>query len=214
MDYKNPAVRHEEEVVVGYDKMQYKDLIRKRWNPFTDEPIDNASEFCYLQRRIVNSDESRQEATLEIFEQHPKVIIFYNFDYELEILKELFKDRYDGVQVAEWNGHEHEPIPDSGSWVYLVQYTAGAEGWNCTETDTMVFYSQTYSYKTLEQAMGRIDRRNTPYKDLYYYHLRSKSGIDLAITRALVNKKNFNISAYAGKHGFDKKGDRNEKDGV
>ena len=205
MDYKNPAVRHEEEVVVGYDKMQYKDLIRKRWNPIKDEPIDNASEFCYLQRRIVNSDESRQQAVLEIFEQHPKLIVFYNFDYELEILKELFEGKYDGVQVAEWNGHKHEPVPDTGSWVYLVQYTAGAEGWNCIKTDTMVFFSQTYSYKTLEQSMGRIDRRNTPYKDLYYYHLRSKSGIDLAITRALVNKKNFNISAYAGKHGFDKR---------
>lgn len=208
MDYKNPAVRHEEEVVVCYDKMQYKDLIRKRWNPFTDEPIDNASEFCYLQRRIVNSDESRQEAVLEIFEQHPKLIVFYNFDYELEILKELFEGKYNGVTVAEWNGHKHESVPDTDSWIYLVQYTAGAEGWNCIKTDTMVFFSQTYSYKTLEQSMGRIDRRNTPYKDLYYYHLRSKSGIDLAITRALVNKKNFNISAYAGRHGFDKrKGD-------
>jgi hypothetical protein len=204
MDYKNPATRHEEEIVVSYNKTDYKDLIKKRWNPITDMPIDNASEFCYLQRRLVNSSESRQLALLEIFEQHPKIIVFYNFDYELEILKDLFYDRFDGVQVAEWNGHKHEPIPDGGSWVYLVQYTAGAEGWNCTETDTMVFYSQTYSYKTLEQSMGRIDRRNTPFRDLYYYHLRSKSGIDLAITRALVSKKNFNISAYARNHNFYK----------
>ncbi len=145
---------------------------------------------------------------MEIFEQHPKLIIFYNFDYELEILREIFTDRFNGVTVREWNGHKHEPVPDTGSWVHFVQYTAGAEGWNCIKTDTMVFFSQTYSYKTLEQSMGRIDRRNTPFKDLYYYHLRSKSGIDLAITRALVNKKNFNISAYANKHGFEKvKGD-------
>ena len=211
MDYKNPATRHEEEIVVSFDKAKYKEFIKKRWNPYTDEPIDNASEFCYLQRRIINSADSRQVALLEIFEQHPKIIVFYNFDYELEILKNLFCNRFDGVQVAEWNGHKHEPIPDGGSWVYLVQYTAGAEGWNCIETDTMVFYSQTYSYKTLEQSMGRIDRRNTPFRDLYYYHLRSKSGIDLSITRSLVNKKNFNVSAYANKHGFYKETTKHEQ---
>ena len=211
MDYSNPADKRHEDIIVSFDKVEYRDLIRKRWNKFTDEPVNNASEFCYLQRRIVNSDVSRQIATLELFEQHPKVIIFYNFDYELEILRELFSHKQ-GLKVAEWNGHKHDPIPDGGTWVYLVQYTAGAEGWNCTTTDTIIFYSQNYSYKTMEQAAGRIDRRNTPYSDLYYYHLKSKSGIDLAISRALDAKKNFNISAYTRKLHYQQFNRRNIND--
>ena len=205
MDYVNPAEQHHEDVFVGYDIPKYKDVVRKRWNPFLDKPIENASEFCQVLRRIVNTADARQVAILEIFEQHPKLIIFYNFDYELELLKELFTGKYNGVSVAEWNGHKHEPIPDGGSWVYLVQYFAGAEGWNCTKTDAMAFYSQSYSYKTMEQASGRIDRRNTPYTDLYYYHIRSRSGIDLAINKSLVAKKQFNESKYASK--FFSKGD-------
>jgi len=142
----------------------------------------------------VNSDESRQVAVLEIFEKHPKVIIFYNFDYELDILRNLVYGPK--VKIAEWNGHKHEPIPNSKSWVYLVQYTAGCEGWNCIKTDTIIFYSQNYSYKVMTQAAGRIDRLNTSYKDLYYYHLKTRSGIDLAINKALKDKKNFNESKY------------------
>lgn len=199
MDYVKPTESHHEDVFVNYDIQKYKDVMRNRWNPFLDKPIENASEFCQVLRRIVNTSDSRQIAVLEIFEQHPKLIIFYNFDYELELLKELFCGRFNGVTVAEWNGHKHESVPDNGSWIYLVQYFAGAEGWNCVKTDTMVFYSQNYSYKTMEQAAGRIDRRNTPYKELWYYHLRSRSGIDLAINRSLVNKKQFNERKYAGR---------------
>lgn len=189
------TVPHHEDVYVNYDKSAYRDLVKKRWNPWTDKPIKNAAELCYSMRRIVNIADARQIAVLEIFEHHPKLIIFYNFDYELEILKTIFN----GVAVAEWTGHKHEKIPDGGSWVYLVQYTAGAEGWNCTETDTMVFYSQNYSYRVMEQASGRINRMNTPFTDLYYYHLKSRSGIDLAISNALANKKDFNTKKYVGK---------------
>jgi superfamily II DNA or RNA helicase len=142
----------------------------------------------------VNTDESRQTALLELFEKHPKMIVFYNFDYELDILKGLYYG--ENVEVAEWNGHAHQPIPESDSWVYLVQYNAGAEGWNCIKTDTIVFYSQNYSYKIMQQSAGRIDRLNTPYKDLYYYHLKTRSGIDLAISRALKEKKKFNETKF------------------
>ena len=130
----------------------------------------------------------------EILEKHPRAIIFYNFDYELDILKGIYYGN--DTQIAEWNGHAHEPIPQCDRWVYLVQYTAGAEGWNCITTDTIIFYSQNYSYKVLVQSKGRIDRLNTPYKDLYYYHIRSRSGIDLAITRALNSKKKFNETGF------------------
>ena len=159
-----------------------------------NDPIINASGLCYTLRRVVNSDESRQVALLEIIEDHPKVIVFYNFDYELDILMDLAYAS--ALEVAQWNGHKHQPIPDGDRWVYLVQYTAGAEGWNCIKTDTIVFYSQNYSYKIMQQSAGRIDRLNTPFTDLYYYHLKSRSGIDLAISKALKDKKKFNESRW------------------
>lgn len=155
-----------------------------------NEPIEQAAGLCYALRRIVNTDESRQLALLELFEKHPKMIIFYNFDYELDILRNIYYG--EDVEVAEWNGHKHQPVPESDKWIYLVQYTAGAEGWNCIKTDTIVFYSQNYSYKIVQQSCGRIDRLNTPFTDLYYYHIKSRSGIDLAISKALRDKKKFN----------------------
>lgn len=194
MEFRRNTVSHHEDVFVGYDISLYKDTGRLRWNPYKDQPIINAAELCYIWRKIVNSDESRQVALCEIFEKHPRMIVFYNFDYELDILKNIYYG--DGVQIAEWNGHNHQPVPDSKSWVYLVQYNAGAEGWNCIKTDTIVFYSQNYSYKIMHQSAGRIDRLNTPYTDLYYYHLKSRSGIDLAISRALRDKKTFNESGF------------------
>ena len=188
MDFKRQTISHNEDVIVSYDMQMYRSIGKTRWNPFTNKPIKTASELCYTWRRVVNSDVSRQVKLLELYEKHPKMIVFYNFDYELDILKGLYYGPE--VEIAEWNGHKHQPIPECERWVYLVQYTAGAEGWNCIRTDTICFFSQNYSYKILEQSRGRIDRLNTPYTDLYYYHLKSKSGIDLAISRALKNKKN------------------------
>ena len=196
MDFKRQTVSHHEDVYCTYDISKYKDAMRNRWDPYKNEPIQQASGLCYILRRIVNEDESRQTAILELFEKHPRMIIFYNFDYELDILKGLYYG--DSVEIGEWNGHKHNPVPTSKSWVYLVQYTAGCEGWNCVKTDTIVFFSQNYSYKVMAQAAGRIDRLNTPYTDLYYYHLKSRSGIDLAISKALGSKRKFNERKFAG----------------
>ena len=198
MDFERSTIRHNEDVFVSYNNSEYKTMMKNRWNPWTDEPIKTAAELCYSLRKIVNSAESRQVALLEILEKHPRAIIFYNFDYELDILKAI---TYSPSTVcAEWNGHKHQEIPNTDKWVYFVQYTAGAEGWNCITTDTIIFYSQNYSYKIVEQACGRIDRLNTPYTDLYYYHLRSRSGIDLAITKALREKRKFNEGQWVKSH--------------
>lgn len=194
MDFDRCTTRHHEDVWCDYDIQKYKATSKLRWDPFKDEPIRDAGGLCYVWRHIVNADPSRQVALLEIFEKHPKMIVFYNFDYERDILLNLYYG--EGVEIAEWSGHAHQPIPDSDSWVYLVQYTAGCEGWNCVKTDTIVFFSQNYSYKVMEQASGRIDRLNTPYTDLYYYHLKSRSGIDLAIGKALAAKRNFNEGKF------------------
>lgn len=190
MTFQRHTKPHHEDVYCNYDIQFYKDVFKKRWDPYKDEPIQQASSLCYILRRIVNSDESRQVTLLELLEDHPKAIIFYNFDYERDILLNL--GYAEGTEIAEWSGHAHQPIPTSERWVYLTQYIAGCEGWNTITTDTVIFYSQNYSYKVMTQAAGRVDRLNTKFIDLYYYHLKSRSGIDLAISKALKEKKDFN----------------------
>lgn len=194
MDFERKTVSHHENIIVKYDVDLYKMLMKDRWNFWKKQPIENAGELCYLLRKAVNSDESRKEAILDIYKTHPKAIVFYNFDYELEILKSL--DYGPKVEVAEWNGHKHQPIPTTKKWVYLVQYTSGCEGWNCIKTDTIIFYSQNYSYKVMTQAAGRTDRLNTPYTDLFYFYIKSRSPIDLAISKSLSSKKSFNENGF------------------
>lgn len=188
---------HHEDIYCSYDIPFYKDVFKKRWDPYKQEPIQQASSLCYILRRIVNTDESRQVALLELLEKHPKAIIFYNFDYEREILLNL--SYAEGTKIAEWSGHAHQPVPTGSKWVYITQYTSGCEGWNCITTDCIIFFSQNYSYKVMTQAAGRIDRLNTKFIDLYYYHLKSRSGIDLAISKALKEKKIFNERKWLDK---------------
>ena len=194
MAVQRHTVPHHEDVYCNYDIPAYKEVFKKRWDPYKNEPLKQASELCYVLRKIVNSDESRQVALLELLEDHPRAIIFYSYDYERDILLNLVYP--EGTQIAEWTGHKHEPVPESEKWVYLVNYASGAEGFCCISTDTVIFYSQTYSYKSLVQACGRVDRLNTKFIDLYYYHLKSRSGIDLAISKALKEKKQFNESRW------------------
>ena len=192
-----PAERHtrrnRKDIFVPFNRDEYDLIVKKRMDPWTKEPIRNAAGVCYALRRSVNSSGNRLDQLRKIVAKRHRVIVFYNFNYERDELLKL-KDEF---AVAEWNGHAHEPIPGGDSWVYLVQYTAGAEGWNCTETDTVVFYSLNYSYKVLEQAEGRIDRINTPYTDLWYYYFKSESGIDSAISKAVAEKATFNERIFA-----------------
>lgn len=194
MPYSRHTVRHLHNVVCDHDVEMMCVVMEKRWHPIEMRPLRDIGEMFAMMRRVAYSDLSRKAKVLELVGKHPKLIVFYNFDYELEILRTLADDLPDW-KVAEWNGHKHEPVPSGDRWVYLVQYVAGAEAWNCVETDAICFYSQTYSYRNFEQAQGRIDRLNTRFKDLHYYILTSMSMIDKAISKALRNKESFNESA-------------------
>ena len=196
MRFIKPTSQHHKTLICKYDTVAYNYVTSERKNYDTKLPLKNISALCLHLREIFNKDPDRIRITAELIKQHPKVIIFYNFDYELELLRNLCSEL--NVKKAEWNGHMHEPIPDEkySEWVYLVQYTAGAEGWNCVETNAIIFYSQNYSYKIMVQSAGRIDRLNTPFSDLYYYHIRSNSSIDQSIMKALRKKKNFNARSF------------------
>lgn len=238
MPYLKHTERIHKDILVEFDRELFDKVVKKRWHVYEERPLRDVAELFLVMRKVVNSDSSRLSAVRSLLKSHPRLIVFYNFNYELEELRSLSEENLvaewkiqenqeklnrpserektggssgqitvtaeelgvtstirptqESFALAEWNGHKHEPIPETDRWVYLVQYNAGAEGWNCIKTDAMVFYSQTYSYKILEQSCGRIDRLNTPFEKLYYYTLKSKSTIDKAISRALEAKKDFN----------------------
>jgi hypothetical protein len=192
MPYIKHTTRNIQNVLVTYDQQNYNKVINDRWNIYEDRPIKDVSELFRTMRKLVNSDQSRVDALTDLLKKHPKIIVFYNFDYEFEILRTF----HWVTKVAEWNGHKKEPIPENDSWIYLVQYIAGAEGWNCIETDCMVFWSLSYSWKNFEQAQGRIDRLNSPFTELYYYTFTSNSQIDKAVKKALGDKKIFNEGQF------------------
>ena len=181
-------------VKVDYNRDLYKQVTKNRWDVFKNEPIQNAAMFCYVLRKVVNYNSERLKAIMNIYQSHKKLIIFYNFDYELEMLNRLAT--VNNISHSEWNGHKHQKIPDTDSWMYFVQYTAGCEGWNCVETDTIIFFSLNYSYRITEQASGRIDRRNSKFEVLHYYYILTDAWIDRAIKKALDAKKTFNNRKY------------------
>lgn len=193
-DMPNRATKVKHKVICEYNKAKYKRVFKDRWDVYDDCPIEETGKLCYLLRRVANEDSSRLEKVKQLMINNPKSIIFYNFSYELHALREIAKElNYD---IGEWNGEVHSEVPTSDHWVYLCQYTAAAEGWNCITTNVIIFYSQNYSYKTTTQAAGRIDRLNTPFKELHYYHLRSAAPIDLAIQKSLTQKKDFNEKIF------------------
>jgi len=197
MDYQKKTIDNIVSLVVPYNEKKFERIYKDRWNPFKNKPIETASEACYAMRQVVNSEPSRFESIIQLVEKHRKLIVFYNFDYELDILRHL-SDIVD-IPVAEYNGHIHEPVPQGESWIYLAQYLSAGEAWNCIETNTIVLYSRNYSYRQTVQAMGRIDRQNTPFLNLYYYFLTSDSEIDRAIGKSYSAKKNFNEVKFIGK---------------
>lgn len=199
MNFHRKTTQHHINVFCDYDVTKYRYVMRNRWDIFNNKPIEQISSLCYALRRIVNDNDNKSREVEKIQKLHNRLIIFYNFDYELERLKKI--PYLKNTVIAEWNGHKHDSIPTSKRWVYLVQYTAGAEGWNCTDTDTIVFFSPNYSYKVMVQSAGRIDRLNTSFTDLFYYHIKTKSIIDIAINSALSKKKNFNEKSLIKKRG-------------
>lgn len=194
MEFKRNTIRHRKLIYSNFDQTSYDTILKKRWNIFEDKPIETPSELMQCLRKLVATDEDRIFNAKVLMDIHDRLIVFYNFNYERDILIDIAHQLNRGF--AEWNGHYHDELPTSNKWLYFVQYTAGAEGWNCITTDTILFYSLNYSFKIIEQAEGRIDRLNTKYKDLDYYFLTSKSQVERDIHKAIITKQKFNESAW------------------
>jgi len=205
MPYDRLTTRHENWIEVGHNQ-EFMDLAwGRRWNALEDKPIRDPAELFRTMRQISNMHPSRLEYVLTALKKHRRLIVWYNFDYELELLRRLPASTTLGeiVPILEYNGYKKDRLPDEGPMIYLVQYVAGAEAWNCTTVNAMVFYSLTYSWRNFHQAQGRIDRMDNTHMDLYYYMLVSNTKIDSKIQEALERKEDFNEREFVDEEGLN-----------
>ena len=196
MPVERHTTRERETVYCDYDSDLYKWVVKNRMDPWTEEPLRDAGGVCRILRKVVSDNDWRSAEAKRILSSNERVIVFYNYNYELDRILAVSESL--GLPTAQWNGHRHDAIPAESRWVYICQYTSAAEGWNCTSTDTVLFWSLNYSWRVTEQCEGRIDRLNTPYSRLKYYFLESHSSIDEAVRRSLSSKKMFNERAFVG----------------
>jgi len=196
MPVERHTTRERETVYCDYDRDLYKWVVKNRMDPWTEEPLRDAGGVCRILRKVVSDNDWRSEQAKRILSSNERVIVFYNYNYELDRILAVAESL--GLPTAQWNGHRHDAIPGGDRWIYICQYTSAAEGWNCTSTDTVLFWSLNYSWRVTEQCEGRIDRLNTPYSRLKYYFLESKSSIDEAVRRSLNSKRVFNERAFVG----------------
>lgn len=196
MPVERHTTRERETVYCDYDRDLYKWVVKNRMDPWTEEPLRDAGGVCRILRKVVSDNDWRSAEAKRILSSNERVIVFYNYNYELDRILAVTESL--GLPTAQWNGHRHDAIPAEPRWVYICQYTSAAEGWNCTNTDTVLFWSLNYSWRVTEQCEGRIDRLNTPYSRLKYYFLESHSSIDEAVRRSLSSKKVFNERAFVG----------------
>lgn len=194
MPDKRDTQRHRKNVITEYDRFLYDEVQKTRFNPFIKKPIKNKSEYTQIMRKLVSTSPARIFEFGDLVTRFDRSIVFYNYDYELDIITRVLKEK--GINIFTYNGKHHDPSPTDGTWCYVVQYSA-AEAWNNISTNRMIFYSPNYSYKVVEQCEGRIDRINTSFKNLYYYTLVSDAPIDKAVIKANKEKKVFNAAIWS-----------------
>lgn len=144
-------------------------------------------------RQLCNSKD-KQQAFIDLINSiNDRVVVFYNFDSELDTLKTLVKDR----PIAEVNGHTNteQIYHDNDNCVLFVQYQAGARGLNLQDGNKIIYYSLTLSSDLFEQSKKRIHRIGTKYP-CFYWILQTKDSVEESIYKSLNRQEDYNEELF------------------
>lgn len=156
--------------------------------------LDNPSKLAHaLRQSLAKNKIDRLDEILSSTSDN--VVVFYNYELELQLIKEMLAKKHKDKMMFEQNGHKHE-IPPKEAWervhnsVTLAHYKSGATGVEMQYANITIYYSPTYSYAEYEQSKGRT-HRNGQTKKCIYYRFYSVGTIEKNIWECIAQKKDF-----------------------
>lgn len=173
----------------AYRKFRQKSIVKIDGVEFVG---DNILTKMLYERMLCGSYNSDKIAALKdlIESTEDRLIIFYNFNGELEVLRDLCASVERPVSIICGNIKDLSSYEKSKDSVTLVQYQAGAMGLNLQKSNKIVYFTPPLSSEFFEQSKKRIHRIGQD-RTCFYYYLICSGSIEEKIYRTLAMRKDY-----------------------
>lgn len=141
-------------------------------------------------------NEERYSMIKELLEStNDRMVIFYNFNAELEQLKVICEELDKPISQVNGSVKDLDNFENIDNTVLLVQYQAGAMGLNLQKANKIIYFSLTESSDLFEQSKKRIHRIGTT-QPCFYYILMCENSVEEDIYKSLLLKQDYNDALF------------------
>ena len=183
-----------ENIIKVDNTKEYKKFNKDRLIKIDDTELvgdTSLTKMLYLRQLSSQYNSNKTAALKDLLEStNDRVIVFYNFDKELEIIQEICNKLEKPISMI--NGHEKnlKNFTECNDCVLLGQYQAAAMGLNLQLSNKIIYFSLPLQSELFMQSKKRIHRIGQE-KTCFYWYLITKNSIEEQIFETLKQRRDY-----------------------
>ncbi|WP_368076685.1 SNF2-related protein [Clostridium tyrobutyricum] len=149
------------------------------------------TKMLYLRQLSSQYNKNKVNQLKDILEStEDRIIIFYNFNKELEIIKKLCEKLDKPISIINGAVKDLDNFNQYNNSITLVQYQAGAMGHNLQKSNKIIYFSLPLQSELFEQSKKRIHRIGQE-KTCFYWYLITQNSIEEQIYQTLKERRDY-----------------------